>query len=228
MRMPGRKNVLASPVKAASSAATTRPPTPITVCRSGSCRIARRMPIAIATTTAAAIAQPRGANVSTMTRAMPGALVSMTPRRPPIISAMSNVGCCTAGTSPSLSATALSTAGRCGQVAGEVRPFGGHPADRPATRGHPFGERDRVVHGRATRVVVEVDVDVFGVRRIDVAHGLGPAVELVLGVERPRWVRTLVEAQVTPVGRPPQRRDRALAVGPAERRAVPLQQVPDV
>src|SRR4051812_46735976 len=204
-------------------------------CRSGSRRIARSTVMITAATSATPIAHVSDANVSTTTSATPGTLASMTPRRPPIISARSKAygaDWVTPPVSPTWShrtgSFARASPGDCCRlrVGGEVRALGRHPGHRAAALAQRFGEGDRVLERGGAGIVVEVHVDVGGVVRKDVAHGVDPSGELGVGVERPRVLLAFVEAQVAPVGRSPQRRDGSLAVGPAQRRLVPLQAPP--
>src|SRR3954453_18198190 len=170
------------------------------------------------------------ANVSTTTSTTPGTLASITPRRPPIISPMSiayGAGWVTRPVSPGSGGVGRS--GRLG-IGGQVRTLGRHAAHGAAAGFELLGERDRVLERRSAGIIVEVDVDVARVVREHLADRLGPPLQLVVAVERPtlRLVPTLVKPQVTPVGRSPQWRDRALAVGPAQRGVVLLQALPYV
>src|SRR4051794_39093753 len=175
-----------------------------------------------AATSAAPMAHPNGAKVSTMTRVTPGTLASITPRRPPIILAKSTVYGDSVGAGGMSTSVSARRAGR-GRITGEIRPDLRHPRRLPAVGGDPLGERDRVVDRRTAGVVVEVDEDVRLLLWEDLRERLCPLVELTVGVERPGLVLALVEAQVAPVGRSPQRCDGALAVGPAECGVVPHQ-----
>src|SRR4051794_24754400 len=191
---------------------------PMPAWRSGSCRRIRSTATTPAASTATPIAQPSGANVSTMTRTTPGVLASTTPRRPPRSSARSSPPARSV-TAPSLSADRA----RRGRGHAEVRSFRRHAGDAAPAAAHLLGERDGVVDRGTAGVVVEVDEDLVAVVGEDVLKGGGPAGELALGVERPRLALAFVKAQISPVGGPPQRRDRALAVGPAQRRIVGLE-----
>src|SRR5207302_11172622 len=97
-----------------------------------------------------------------------------------------------------------------------------HSGDLATAVAQRSGEGDGVVDRRGARVIVEVDVDVLVVR-VGLDDPVDPLGQLGFGVERPWVVLAFVEAQVAPVGGPPQRRDRAMAVGPAQRGVVPLE-----
>ncbi len=101
-----------------------------------------------------------------------------------------------------------------------------HPGRGAAGPAHARSEGDGVGDGGAAGVVVEVDEHVLLVGP-GLGQPVGPRLQRVEAI--PPAVAPGVQSQVPPVGRAPQRRDRLLgAVGPAERRAVSLQQVTDV
>ena len=111
--------------------------------------------------------------------------------------------------------------GEAGRLVG-----GGHAGRRPPGPADGVGEVDGVDRRGAAGVVVEVDEDVL-VGRPGGGQPVGPELQRLRAVAP--VLEAVVEAQVAPVGGPPERRDRLLvAVGPAQRRAVALQQRADL
>src|SRR5271167_3239399 len=109
------------------------------------------------------------------------------------------------------------------------------PALPPSWRARVAGDgggEGRPVAGRGTAlVVVEVDVHVqaLGLPRPSCRDPVRPGLQRRLAVARPGRAVALVESQVAPVGRPPQRGDRgSFPVRPAQCGVLGRQHVPHV
>src|SRR5580658_11321342 len=102
------------------------------------------------------------------------------------------------------------------------------PGRMPAAGGDGAGQPARVAGRGAVLVVVEVDVDVT-VAGPGGGEPFRPRAQRALAVAGPRGAVALVQPQVPPPGRAPQRGDRGPgAVRPAQRRAGGRQHVPDL